>query len=78
MVPLLRREVLNMLADMAERTRLIIDTEEDLRLAVHLAAGAAGMTKSQFVNAVLRKALANELKDVQKYLSKRKEKGGEE
>jgi hypothetical protein len=63
----------DMLADMAERTRLIIDTEEDLRLAVHLAAGAAGMSKSQFVNALLRKALANELKDVQKYMSKRRD-----
>jgi hypothetical protein len=54
--------------DMAERIRLIIDTEEEVRLAIQLAATRAGMSKSEFVNSLLRKALANEIKDARKYV----------
>jgi hypothetical protein len=63
-------------AVMAERIRLIIDTEEEVRLAVRLAATKADVSPSQLVNDILRKALAAEIQDARKYLP-RKKKGGE-
>jgi hypothetical protein len=53
---------------MAERIRMIIDTEEEIRLAVKLAATKAGMKVSDFVNAILREHLGPEIKDARKYL----------
>lgn len=65
-----------MSTDMAERIRIIIDTEEEVRLAVRLAATKADLTASQLVNGILRKALASEIADAKKYLPKKK--GGAE
>ena len=59
-------------AVMAERIRMIVDTEEEIRLAVKLAASAAGVSSSELVNNILRKALTNEIRDAKKYLPKRK------
>lgn len=56
-----------MLADMAERIRLIIDTEEDLRLAVRLAGIKTDRSPSQVVNDLIREHLAAELADARKY-----------
>lgn len=52
---------------MAERIRLIIDTDEDLRLAVKLAAMKSRKSASELINDILRKALASELRDARKY-----------
>lgn len=56
---------------MAERIRMIIDTDEEIRLAVKLAANKAGLSVSEFVNRVLREKLVNELRDAKKYLPQR-------
>jgi hypothetical protein len=63
---------------MVERIRMIIDTEEEVRLAVKLAATAAGVSSSELVNSILRKALPNEIRDAKKYLPKRKAEGQNE
>lgn len=63
-------------ASMAERIRLIIDTDEDVRLAVRLAATAADVSTSELVTGILRKALANEIRDARKYLPRRKPEDG--
>lgn len=57
-----------LMAERIERIRLIIDTDEDVRLAVRLAATKADVSPSEFVNGILRKALAAELRDARKYL----------
>lgn len=57
---------------MAERTRLIIDTDEEIRLAVKLAANRAGVGLSELVNSILRKTLAAEIEDAKKYIPKKK------
>lgn len=64
---------------MAERIRLIIDTDEDVRLAVKLAATKAGLTTSELVTKLLREKLAEEIRDAKKYLPKKKPepKGGD-
>jgi hypothetical protein len=53
----------------AERIRLIIDTEDDVRRAVHLRRlkmpGTASV--SDVVNAILRAALAREIEEVRAY-----------
>jgi hypothetical protein len=69
-----------------ERTRLIIDTEDEIRLAVRLRALKTRQDNSAVVNAILREALAAEIAEVQSYPQaggsgkkpgpKRKEKGG--
>ena len=56
----------------APRIRIIFDTEEEIRLAVRLAATKAGSTPSDVINAVLRKALSGEIQDARKYLPKKK------
>jgi hypothetical protein len=58
-----------MSALMAERIRLIIDTEDVVRRAVRLRALKMGgdVTISDVVNAVLREALAVEIAEVEKY-----------
>lgn len=53
---------------MTERIRVIIDTEEEVRLAIRLAASKRNMTASELVNSILRKALAEEIKDAKKYV----------
>lgn len=58
--------------DMAERIRIIIDTDEEVRLAVRLAATKADLTTSQLVNKILRESLAAEIQDAKKYLPKKK------
>ncbi len=63
--------------DMAERIRIIIDTEEEVRLAVRLAATKADLTTSQLINGILRKALGAEIEDAKKYLPKKKKGGAE-
>jgi hypothetical protein len=59
--------------DTMERIRLIIDTTEELRLAVKLAAIRAGKGTSELVNEILTKALKDELKDAAKYARRDKE-----
>ena len=60
-----------MTATMAERTRMIIDTEEALRLAVKLRAMKDGCSTSEVVNKILRRELREELADTHKYLPKK-------
>lgn len=50
------------------RIRLIIDTEEDVRVAVKLAALKANKSPSELVNDILRKALPQEIRDAKKYM----------
>jgi hypothetical protein len=52
-----------------DRIRLIIDTDDVLRRAVHLRKikMASGTTVSDVVNGILREALAQELAEVEKY-----------
>ncbi len=57
---------------MADRIRIIIDTDEDVRLAVRLAATKADKTPSALVTEILRKALPVEIEDARKYLPKKK------
>ena len=71
MVPLTRGAEPVMNAAMTERIRLIIDTEEEIRLAVRLAATKADISPSQLVNALLRKSLAAEIEDAKKYLPRK-------
>ncbi len=61
-----------MVAAMAERIRIIIDTDEEVRLAVRLAATKADVSTSELVSTILRKALASEIEDARKYLPKKK------
>jgi len=63
---------------MAERIRLIIDTDDDLRRAIklRLLRGPAGATTSDLVNEILRKALADEVAEVQSYPRPEGEPGG--
>jgi hypothetical protein len=60
---------------MAKRMRLIIDTDQEVQLAVTMAANKAEIGKSEFVNAILRKVLAKEIELSKKYLMSR---GGKE
>ena len=61
-------------AVMAERIRLIIDTDEETRLAVRLAATKADVSVSELVTALLRKALPSELEDARKYTPRKQRK----
>lgn len=61
-----------MIVEMAQRIRLIIDTDEELRLAVRLAATKADVSPSQLINELIRKHLAAEITDAKKYLPKKK------
>jgi hypothetical protein len=61
-----------MSVDMAERIRMIIDTDEETRLAVRLAATKQGVSTSALVNSILRKALPSEIKDAKRYLPEKK------
>jgi hypothetical protein len=63
---------------MADRIRLIIDTDEEVRLAIRLAATKANMSTSELVNSVLRKALASEIEDAKKYTPKPRKKSSSE
>lgn len=67
-----------MLSAMAQRIRMIVDTEEEIRLAVHLAATRAGKSNSELVNDILRKALAAEIVDSRKYTPRKKPKDQED
>jgi len=62
---------------MAERIRLIIDTDEEIRLAVRLAATKADVSPSELVNGILKKALAGEIQDARKYLPRKARKEAE-
>ncbi len=57
---------------MAERIRMMIDTEEDIRAAVKLAAMMEDKSPSEVVNDILRKALAEQIKSARQFLPKRK------
>lgn len=59
-------------AVMTERIRLIIDTDEDVRLAVKLAASKADLSVSDLINKVLRERFAEEIRDARKYIPKKK------
>ncbi len=59
---------------MATRIRMIIDTEEEIRLAVKLAALKSGKGVSELVNDILRRALAAEIKDARKYTPEKEDK----
>lgn len=52
------------------RIRLIIDTEEEIRMAVWLAAKKRGLGVSEFVNELLRAHLKSEIQDARKYVPK--------
>jgi plasmid stability protein len=54
----------------SDRVRLIIDTDEEVRLAVRLAATRQGVSISDAVNEILRKALGKEIEDAKKYTPK--------
>lgn len=56
---------------MADRIRLIIETEEDVRLAVKLRCVRDDVSISELVNRILREALAEEIQDAKKYASKK-------
>lgn len=47
--------------NMADRIRLIIDTDERLRRAVHIAAARQGASPSEVVNALIAKFLQTDL-----------------
>lgn len=63
---------------MADRIRMIIETDEELRLAVKLRCVREDVSISELVNRILRSALADELQDAKKYAKKSKRKGGAE
>jgi hypothetical protein len=56
-------------AVMAERIRLIIDTEDVIRRAVQLRKVKAGLgeSSSDIVNAILREALAEEIAELERH-----------
>ena len=54
---------------MAERIRLIIDTEEVLRRAVRLRAAARGITHSDVINELIRKHLPKEVADAERAIA---------
>lgn len=64
-------------AVMAERIRLIIDTEDVVRRAVHLRKVKSGgdATASDIVNAILREALAAEIAELEQHTQSQQ--GGE-
>lgn len=64
----------SIMIEFMSRTRMIIDTEEEVRLAVKLAATKAGQGISEFVNSLLKKELPEEIKDAKKYVHQIKEK----
>lgn len=66
-----------MATHMTERTRLVVDTNEAVRLAVKLAAAKQFTSTSELVTALLEKALPSEMAEARKHLAKHK-KGGEE
>lgn len=57
---------------MAERIRIIVDTDEELKLAVRLAATAASLSVSELVCSILRRNLPREIADARKYMPKKK------
>jgi hypothetical protein len=57
---------------MATRIRLIIDTTEEIRLAVRLAATKANKSPSEIVNDLIRRTMAGEIKDARRYIPPRK------
>jgi hypothetical protein len=61
-----------MIGLMAKRIRMIIDTDEEVRLAVRLAATKADIGISELVTEILRKALPLEISDAKRYLPKKK------
>jgi Arc/MetJ-type ribon-helix-helix transcriptional regulator len=68
-------------AVMAERIRLIIDTEDVIRRAVQLrkVKSGAGESVSDIVNAILREALAEEIKELEEHAAsedRKRKKGG--
>jgi hypothetical protein len=69
-----------MMAEPKERTRLIIDTEDILRRAVHLRRlkMAYDTSVSDVVNEILREALAQEIREVEAYMRQEKKKRGGE
>lgn len=71
-IPGTRRGGWTMLAEMAERIRLIIDTEEDFRLAVRLRAVKEDISPSEVINRLIAKHLAEELVDARKYAGDRR------
>jgi hypothetical protein len=59
----------------AKRIRLIIDTTEEIRLGVRLAAMRGDKSPSQVINEILEKHLAEEITDAKKYTHKKKSNG---
>ena len=53
--------------DRRDRIRLIVDTEEIIRLAVRLRGLRTGQDNSQVVTEILRKALAEEIAEASKF-----------
>lgn len=61
---------------MAERIRIIIDTDEEVRLAVNLAATKADISISELINGILRQHLTKEIEIAKNYVPDKKHKGG--
>lgn len=59
---------------MGKRIRLIVDLDEDVRLAVRLAATKADESASKIVSDILREALNSEIEDAKKYVPRRRDK----
>ncbi len=61
-----------MLVDMAERIRIIIDTDDEVRLAVKLAATKQDVSVSELICNLVRAHLGPEIQDAKKYIPKKK------
>lgn len=53
--------------------KMAIDTEEKIRLAVKLASTKAGLSPSELINNMLRKQLAKEITDAERYTPRRRD-----
>jgi hypothetical protein len=63
-----------MLVTMAERIRIIIDADDEVRLAVKLAATKRDVSISEFVCGLIRQNCPDEITDARKYLPKKPKK----
>lgn len=61
---------------MADRIRIIIDTDEEVRLAVHMAATKADVSISELITSILRQHLAKEMAIAKEYVPSKKPKNG--
>ena len=60
-----------MISTMAERIRIIIDADEEIRLAIKLAATRLDKSVSEVVCTLIKKAFPEEMRDAKRYAPKR-------